>query len=42
MELEAQTWFNYKQHNTWKALVGISNGIAEYFCKFMEEKKRVT
>ena len=28
MKTQAQTWSNYKHHNTWKALVGISpNGI---------------
>ena len=24
MKTKAQTWYNYKHHNTWKALAGIS------------------
>ena len=31
MKTQAQTWSNYKDHNTWKALVGIStNGIVTF------------
>ena len=31
MKTQAQTWSNYKHHNTWKALVGISpNGIVAF------------
>ena len=31
MKTQTQTWSNYKDHNTWKALVGISpNGIVTF------------
>ena len=31
MKTQTQTWSNYKYHNTWKALVGISpNGIVTF------------
>ena len=31
MKTQAQTWSNYKDHNTWKALVGICpNGIVTF------------
>ena len=31
LKTQAQTWSNYKHHNTWKAFVGISlNGIVTF------------
>ena len=32
VKTQAQTWSNYKHHNTWKALFGIfPNGIVTFF-----------
>ena len=41
MKTQAQTWSNYKHHNTWKALAGISpNGIVTFVSSLWTESQK--